>query len=430
MAAGSSESEATLSRSRLDRRTFLKVSGLAAGAAAGVPVFIPNLGRSADTLKIGVSEELTGVYAYPARNEINGMRMAVDDRNKRGGVLGRQVELVVEDNANNPGTAVEKARKLIQVDKVLALIGTVNSAVSIATSGVAAENRIPFIDSGGHADQVTGSECRWSTYRTCHSTWMETHATGYSIEKKFGKKWYFITPDYSFGHALLTGYQDMQSRLGVQVVGADLTPLGTTDFSAYLTKVLGAKPDVLILMVQGDDLVNALKQANSSGLLSRLPVAGPQGELEVFWSLPKEARVGYWGFEWYYNSPIVLGGNARAKQFVADYTAKHNEPPTARSAFGYITVTRMMDAFAATKGTDPVKVARAIAGPVDALCGTQARYRDVDHQLIWPMWFGDVRADGTPHDPKDIFNVIDEQPGDRIERSDAEMQGICKMAYP
>jgi hypothetical protein len=90
----------------------------------------------------------------------------------------------------------------------------------------------------------------------------------------------------------------------------------------------------------------------------------------------------------------------------------------------------MMDAFAATKGTDPVKVARAIAGPVDALCGSQARYRDVDHQLIWPMWFGDVRADGTPHDPKDIFNVIDEQPGDRIERSDAEMQGICKMAYP
>jgi branched-chain amino acid transport system substrate-binding protein len=420
-----------LLKSPLNRQSFLLQTVAAGAAFAGLPAFIPRRGQAADLITIGVTEELTGVYAEPARNELRGMRLAVDERNKRGGVLGRQVQLAVEDNANNPGTGVEKARKLVQVDKVVGLIGSVNSAVSIATSGVAFANNIPFIDTGGHADQVTGAGCHWTTFRTCHSTWMETHATGLSIQKKLGKKWYFITPDYAFGHALLTGYQDVESKLGIQIVGADLTPLGTSDFSAYLTKVQDAKPDVLVLMVQGDDLVNCLKQANSSGLLKRIPVAGPQGELEVFWSLPKEARVGYWGMEWYYNSPLVLGKNGRAKTFISDYIALYKQPPTARSVFGFTSASRLLDGIDAAKDTDAAKVCKAIENQkFDTLCNQDGYYRDVDHQLIWPMWFGQIRADGTPKDQFDIFDVIDEQPGDHIERTADEQRGVCKMAYP
>jgi len=415
------------------RRRFIKTTAAAgAGAITSFPVFIPKRSAAADMLTIGVTEELTGVYAYPAKNEVRGIQMAVDARNAKGGALGRQIRIVIEDNANNPGTAVEKARKLIQVDQVDALIGTVNSAVSQATSNVCFEAKKPFIDTGGHSDSVTGSSCHWTTFRTCHSTWMETHATGFSLEKKFGKKWYYITPDYAFGHALEAGFNDMQSKLGIQIVGNDLTPLGTTDYSAYLTKVLAAKPDVLIAMVQGDDLINCLKQANSFGLLKRIPVAGPQGELEVFWSLPKEAQVGYWGFEWYYKSDLVLGkSNSAARAFVRDYMAKYNEPPTARSAFGYITASRMMDAFDQAKGTDPVKICRALEDKhFDALCEGSAYYRSVDHQLIWPMWFGDVRAGGTASDPKDIFNVIDAQPGDQIEKSAEQQSKICSLGWP
>jgi branched-chain amino acid transport system substrate-binding protein len=414
------------------RARFIKATAAAAGAITSFPVFIPKRSAAADMLTIGVTEELTGVYAYPAKNEVRGIQMAVDARNAKGGALGRQIRIVIEDNANNPGTAVEKARKLIQVDQVDALIGTVNSAVSQATSNVCFEAKKPFIDTGGHSDSVTGSGCHWTTFRTCHSTWMETHATGFSLEKKFGKKWYYITPDYAFGHALEAGFNDMQSKLGIQIVGNDLTPLGTTDYSAYLTKVLAAKPDVLIAMVQGDDLINCLKQANSFGLLKRIPVAGPQGELEVFWSLPKEAQVGYWGFEWYYKSDLVLGkSNSAARAFVRDYMAKYNEPPTARSAFGYITASRMMDAFDQAKGTDPVKICRALEDKhFDALCEGSAYYRSVDHQLIWPMWFGDVRAGGTASDPKDIFNVIDAQPGDQIEKSAEQQSKICSLGWP
>ena len=126
------------------RADFVKTSAaVAAGTIVGFPAFIPKRSAAADMLTLGVSEELTGVYAYPAKNEVRGMQMAVDARNAHGGVLGRQVRMIVEDNQNNPGVAVEKARKLIQVDQVDALIGTVNSAVSQATSNVASRRRSP-----------------------------------------------------------------------------------------------------------------------------------------------------------------------------------------------------------------------------------------------------------------------------------------------
>src|SRR5579884_2550538 len=187
--------EVSVNRSQ-SRRKFVKTgAAIAGGIVFGAPAFIPRRTEAEETLNIGVDEELTGVYAYPAKNEIRGMQMAVDDWNKKGGVLGRQIKLVIEDNANNPGTAVEKARKLFEVDKVPVLIGTLNSANSQAVSNVAYQAGKPFIVSGGHTDTVTGAQCHWTSFRTCHSTWAETHATGLSIAKKFGKKWYFITPD-------------------------------------------------------------------------------------------------------------------------------------------------------------------------------------------------------------------------------------------
>jgi branched-chain amino acid transport system substrate-binding protein len=414
----------------MSRKGFVATGGSAL-AALSFPVFLPRRGAAADLIQLGVTEEITGVYAEPARNEIRGMQMAVDEQNKIGGVLSRQVALVVEDNANNPGTAVEKARKLIQVDKVNALLGTVNSANSQATSNVALEASIPFIDTGGHTDSVTGKDCHWTSFRTCHSTWMETHATGYSIANKLGKKWYYLAPDYAFGHSLLEGYKDIEKKLGVTVVGEDLAPLGTTDFSAYLTKVLDAKPDVLILMQAGQDQVNAIKQANSLGLLKRIQLAGAQGELESFWSLPKEARVGHWGVEWYYKSAIVTGKNRAAADFIRTYTALYKQPPTARAVFGYTSVQRLLAAMTKAKSTDSLKISQALSGEhFSGLWEGDAYYRDVDHQMIWPMWFGEVSSEGKGGDEWDIFDVIDGQPGDKVERSADEQKSICKLNYP
>ncbi len=418
----------------LDRKRFVKAAAItSAGLVTGFPAILPSRAFAADVLKVGLDYEYTGVYAAYAQSETRGAEMAMDAWNAKGGVMGgTKVTTVAEDNNNNPGVAVEKARKLINQDKCPVLMGTINSGVSIAVAGAANALNTLFIDSGGHSDDVTGKACNWSTFRTCHSTWMETHATGNSLAKKFGKKWYMIIPDYAFGHALEAGYRDVANKIGVTFVGTDLTPLGTTDFSPYLTKVEAAKPDLLLVLVQGDDFVNCLKQANSFGLVKKLPIGGPQVELEAVWALPDAARVGYWGVEWYYKGASVIGtGNKLANDFIATYTKKYSTPPTARSAFGYITMDRLLWAVNEAKGTDAVKLAKTLAGAkFRTVFEGETYYRAEDHQLMWPMWLGSVRPQGTPTDKYDVFDIIDRQEAADIEQSVAEKAKVCTMSFP
>ena len=424
-----------MSDDKLNRKSFLTTTAAitSAGLVTGFPAILPSRAFAADEVKIGLNYEYTGVYASYAQSETRGALMAMDQWNARGGVNGgSKVTYAAEDNNNNPGTAVEKARKLIQVEHCQALMGAINSGVAIAVSGAANALNTFYLDTGGHADAVTGANCKYSTFRTCHSTWMETHATGASLYKKFGKKWYMIIPDYAFGHALQDGYHDIGKRLGVEFVGEDLTPLGTTDFSPYLTKVLAAKPDLLLVLVQGDDFVNCLKQTHQYGIVGKVPVGGPQVELEAVWALPPEARVGYWGVEWYYKDPSVIGtNNKEALDFVSAYRRKYNQPPTARSAFGYITMDRMLWTINQAKSTDAAKMAKALQGVhFNSIWEGGGYYRDVDHQLMWPMWLGSIRAKGTPQDEYDIFDIVDRQEAADIEQTVAQKQAVCTMNWP
>jgi branched-chain amino acid transport system substrate-binding protein len=100
----------------LNRRSFVTLAGAGTAAAFGIPAYLPRIGEAADTLKIGLVEPYTGVYAGPAENETAGFQLALDAWNKRGGVMGRKIELVKEDNQNDPGVGAQKARKLIDQD--------------------------------------------------------------------------------------------------------------------------------------------------------------------------------------------------------------------------------------------------------------------------------------------------------------------------
>ena len=95
-----------------------------------------------------------------------------------------------------------------------------------------------------------------------------------TLIKTAGKKWYYLTPDYAFGHTLQAGLEKAAAKLGGIKLGGDLTPLGTTDFSSYLIKAQAANPEVIIFLQAGDDAVNALKQAVQFGLNKRYSSRG------------------------------------------------------------------------------------------------------------------------------------------------------------
>jgi len=401
----------------------------AAAAAAAWHVAPGGLARAraADPVRIGFDDTLTGTYAANGKNTLIGCQLAVEQINAKGGILGRPVELLVEDSTSgDAGTAVQKARKLIERDRVSFLIGNVNSALSLAIAQVSNEKGVLHIVPGGHTDAVTGTACHWNVFRVCNTTTMEANAVAATLIKDAGKKWYYITPDYAFGHTLQSGLEKACQKLGGTKAGADLTPLGTTDFSSFLIKAQSAAPDVIVFLVQGADMINALKQAVQFGLDKRFHLAGAQQELEALEGLPPEARVGTWVFEWYWKQANVPHLDA----FVAAIRKKTGKVPTARVWQGFASIWSCALAANAAKSLDAVKMAKAMQDmklpPEVGLMPEAPFYRAGDHQLMPTLYVGKAQAKGS--DPEDLFQVTQLVKGPDA-AGPVEETG-CKLTWP
>ena len=408
----------------IKRRGLLKTGAATAGLSSlAMPAV--TWAASDNPIKIGVDDPRTGPYAALGENQVRGVTMAVDAINKKGGVLGRPLQMVVEDSQGLPGPAISKAQKMVSEDKVSFLVGSVSSAVSSALSQFAGQHDLVYIDTGGHADSVTGKDCRWNTFRTCSTSWMLSAGDFKPLFDKFGKKWFFIVPDYNYGHSVYNSYVELLKKAGGTVVGEALAPLGTTDFSSYLIQARAAKPDVLMCLQAGDDLVNLLKQSSQFGMASQMAVGGALMELEVLEALPPTALLGWWTMEWYWDQP----GVPHLAEFVADYKARFGKVPTARSWFGYASAHALAMAANNAKSLDAMKVVKALEGmelpPEVALQPGKCYYRAEDHQMIANVFPGYVPKGATY---PNLFHVAETTPGGTIAKTPQESG--CKLVYP
>src|ERR1700680_1625449 len=411
---------------KFDRRTLIKGAAALGAFQVASPFIIQARGETA--IRIGMVDPLTGVYAAPAGNEVMGAKLAIEQMNAKGGILGRQVELLVEDSANDVGTGVLKARKLIERDQVNFIIGDVNSGIAAAIAQVTSEKKVLHIVSGGHTDTITGKDCKWNVYRVCNTTRMEANSVSDLLFNKYGKKWHFVTPDYAFGHTLQGALDVNLKRLGGTVTGNELTPLGTTDYSAYLIKARAANPDVLLLLVQGSDMINCLKQIVQFGIDKQIHVAGTQQELESLEGLPPEARIGIWMFEWYWKQ----AGEPSVAEFVADIRKVNGgKVPTARHWFGYTSMHSLALVANREKTLDAVKLAQALGDfelPDEVkLQPNKCYYRKGDHQLMTSAFIGEALSKGAG-DPEDLFQVDQVVPGDKT--APAETETGCTLQWP
>jgi branched-chain amino acid transport system substrate-binding protein len=407
------------------RRKLMK-SGAALGAASIAAGAAPAFAQGAAPVKIGHIDSTTGNFAVLGDSQIKGAQLAAAELNKKGGILGRPVQVLVEDDAGSPSTGIDKAGRLLDQENVDFFTGTTSSAVSLSLSQFAAAHGKVFMCSGGHVDKLTGPSCNWATFRVCSTTWILTSGDSKTLVDKFGKKWYFLTTDYAFGHSEQTDYTKQITALGGSVVGQALVPVGTSDFSSYLIQVKAAQPDVLCLLLAGDDQINAMKQITQFGINKTIKVGGALFELEQIAALPAAARYGVWTFEWYWNQPGVPHVAEFVKRYVAASGGKY---PSQRSWFGYVSVHALALACEKAQSTDSVKVAKALEGlvlpPEVALQPGAPAFRAEDHQLMLGMFPGEVNATGTyPH----LFHVYGVVPGESIALP-ASQTG-CTLTYP
>ena len=389
----------------ISRRRFIQTASGLAVAAGTSQIFAPAILKAQQTpIKIGHLVPLTGFLGPMGDYAAKAGKLAVEEINASGGVLGRQIETIVDDETN-PGVGVQKATKMIQQDKVDFLLGTVSSAVALAVMDVAERYQKIFFNTGSNSDDIRGKNCNYYTFSTEASNTQYVKAIGrYLVKNKNYKTFYILTSDYAFGHDLTRVTRRLLGELGGKEIGHDLVPTGTADYSSYILKIRNANPEVIFVNVAGADQTTFLKQYSEFGL--KIDIAGGVTDTVLMWNAGKEAAQGVWTLIWWGDLD-----NAWTKNFAGKYRQKYGLPPENQAWGDYTSLKVLAEAIKMAGTTDSKKVIEALEKvKFDGGKGRELYYRTWDHQLIQPMYVVSIKKTGNK-DKWDIFNVVAEVPG-------------------
>jgi branched-chain amino acid transport system substrate-binding protein len=389
------------------RRRVLKAmaGGVAIASSLGFPVIVR---AQQDTLKFGHLTPRTGFLGQLGDYGFKAASMAVDEVNAAGGLLGRKVELIAEDSVN-PQTAVTKAQKLVERDKVLTLIGEINSASALAIGEQVARYRIPFFNTGANSDALRGKNCNRFMFHVegCNTMYTKTIGAWQKAENKIkGAKWYMLTADYAFGHDLFRVSSRFLKENGGELINNDMVPTNTPDYSAYILKIRQAKPDFVYINLAGVDQTTFLKQYKEYNL--PYPLAGGVMDTIPFWAAGIDSISGHWQSLWYHGLNVPA-----AQAFTKRFWDKNGFPPDNQAWGDYVGVMIVAQAIAETKSTDAVKLVEYLekGASFDILKARRGMFRAWDHQLLQEMYVVKVKDKAKMKDKWDIFEIVRPVPG-------------------
>jgi len=360
-----------------NRRTVLKRGAALAGAyALGCPAIAWG---QADKIKIGHLTPLTGFLGALGEYAVMGIKMAAEEINKAGGVMGRPLELISEDSVN-PATAATKAQRMLERDGVSVLMGEISSASALTISQVAARNKRLFMSIGARSDALRGKNCNRYTFHVDIPNTVMVNAVGQALLRDGmvkGKKFFTLTADYIFGHDLLNAAKTFFSAHDATLIGDELIATDVTDFSPYLLKVRQAKPDVVCSNLAGNQVTTLIKQYAEFGL--PYPIVGFNLNTADAWAAGAGNLSGTWPTVWYHTLDLP-----DSKAFVAAFTKQHGKPPENHAWIEYISLKAMAQAMNETKSTDNEKLIEYFEKQAEfgILKGRKAYFRAWDHQLV------------------------------------------------
>jgi branched-chain amino acid transport system substrate-binding protein len=215
-----------------------------------------------------------------------------------------------------------------------------------------------------------------------------------------GKKWYFLTADYAFGHDLTRVARNFLAAQGGEVVGEDKVPTDATDYSAYLLKIRQAKPDVVISNLAGTQITSFMKQYSEYGL--PFSVAGFGFDTALAWGAGADNFVGTWPVPWHHDI-----SSPTSKAFVAEFVKRYGKPPENQAWGDHVVLKIVAQAMAETKSTDTMKLIDYFekGAQFDILKGRKGYFRSWDHQLMQEMYTMSPKKKGTAKDKWDFLQL-------------------------
>jgi urea transport system substrate-binding protein len=393
-----------ITKATISRRTVLKGITAAAGIAVA-PTFIKNL-RAADNIKVGIISPLTGAWTVYGKAHISGFELAVDEINAAGGVLGRQLELVVGDSKTEPRIVVEQANRLIRQEKVDFLAGTFSSAERNAAGPVVqSANKIllyPTFYEGQEKEYFPGV-CNKNIFMFGPEPTQQVWPHLEYIMKTYGKKFFMIGSDYAWPQVTNLVTKRKLDELGGEVVGEVYIPFGTPQYESVLRDIRKSGADVIFHSLTGSDTVNFRQQFAAAGMKEDFALWTVDDEEVVTTGLGPEVSGGdYVSFDYFMS--IKHPNNASflerfKKKFGADalmntvgvamYNAAHMAAKAIETA-GKVDTDSLRDALGG------IEFANAPQGPV--------KMRALDHQIVLPSYLMKVRNDWTS--VNDMFEEV------------------------
>jgi branched-chain amino acid transport system substrate-binding protein len=310
---------------------------------------------SQDTIKIGEFGSLTGDNASFGTSQNNGVQMALEEINAAGGVLGKKIDLIVEDNETKQGETTTIVRKLISQDHVVAIIGEVASSKSLEAAPICQASKIPQIATAATNPRVT--QTGDYIFRVCFTDDFQAVVIArFVLEKLKLNKIAFMTDvkqDYSVG--LTNIAKDYLTKNGATIVKEQSYSSGDKDFRAQLTDLKAAAPDVIIITGYYPEAALIAKQARQFGIKATL--VGGDG-----WDGSSLIPVGGKAIEgaFFSNHFSVEDTSPIVQTFVQKYKQKYNTVPDAFAALGYDAMKLLADAITRAGAPDPEKIRAAI----------------------------------------------------------------------
>ncbi|HXF17375.1 MAG TPA: ABC transporter substrate-binding protein [Burkholderiales bacterium] len=391
-----------MEQSRISRRRRSLLQGVGAATALGTLGFPAIVRGQSDVLRIGHLTPRTGFLGPVGEYAVMGINLAVEEINAAGGVMGRKIELIAEDSVN-PQTASTKAERLIERDKVAAIIGEISSASGLAIAQVAQRNRTLFFNTGCNSDDLRGKSCNRYMFHTEAANTMYVNACGHALLREGmvqGKKWYSLTADYAFGHDLLKVAKRFMTANGGQFAADELVATDITDFSPYMLKIRNAKPDIVVSNLAGNQITVFMKQYIEFGL--QYPVVGFAFDTALAWGAGKGNVLGTWPLVWSHEVKTPA-----AKKFTEAFIKKYDRPPENQAWGDYLSAKHLVQAMNELKTTDSTKIAEYLekGAKFDVLKTREGYYRNWDHQLMQEMYTIRFKPAAEVKDRWDLFTV-------------------------
>ena len=332
-------------------KSLTKIAVSCATVIAGLSM-ISCGGSGSSTIKVGGVAPLSGGVAVYGVECKNGIDLAIEEINAAGGINGKTLEFICEDDEGDPAKSVNAYKKLVTNDGVEYVIGSLTSGCTIALTNLAQNQKILQIAPAATATAVT--DAGNYIFRACFIDPFQGRVGGkFAFENLSAKKaaiLYDIGNDYSVG--LTENFESEFTKLGGSIVSKESYATGDKDFNAQLTKIKAAKPDVVYLPDYYGTVALIAKQLRAQGIDT--PIVGADGWDGLTENAGDEVLNGY-----YSNHYAEDSDSPAVQKFVGSFKAKYNKSPNSFAALGYDSVYMLKDAILKAGTTDGEKVRAA-----------------------------------------------------------------------